>query len=82
MADTMTARRKADVAVSRDCRLVHLGRLALAWTRAAESFESEYTIDQRRRRELMKARDAAEERLRVACLAALASDPGIGEEQP
>lgn len=62
-------------------RITHIGELALAWARAAEAFESEYTVDMKRRRDLMRARDAAEERLRTACLVALAANPNIGSSE-
>jgi hypothetical protein len=62
-------------------RISHIGVLALRWARKQDAFERENGVDMVLRRKLMNAADAAQDRLRAACVAALAADPMLGAEE-
>lgn len=62
-------------------RVAHIGVLALRWARKQDTFERENGTDMKLRRELMNAADAAQDRLRAACVAALVVDPTLGAEE-
>jgi len=62
-------------------RIAHIGVLALRWARRQDTFERENGTDMKLRRELMNAADAAQDRLRSACVVALAADPTLGAEE-
>jgi len=62
-------------------RISHIGVLALRWARRQDTFERENGTDMKLRRKLMNAADAAQDRLRSACVAALVVDPTLGAEE-
>lgn len=63
-----------------DQRIAHLGRLALAWARAQVAWEDAPRHDLVGVGQARRKADMADDRLRVACLAALAARPMLGAE--